>query len=140
MALAVILDGGSRWEPGKVAGVTLQIVRHWELRFNEAGPPGLATRKVPSKASILNVEQRVCLAKIVEAGPVPASHGAVRWRLLDLGQWICDEFGLTVTHFTLGRDLRAMGYRKLSARLRHNSQRIENVADFEKFRRPSGDD
>lgn len=55
----------------------------------------LATRKAPGKASILNDEQRACLAEQVEAGPIPAAHGVVRWRLVDLGQWIWDEFGLS---------------------------------------------
>lgn len=45
LAVAVILDGGSRSDAAKVAGVTLQIVRDWVLRFNEGGPGGLATRK-----------------------------------------------------------------------------------------------
>lgn len=47
MALAVILDCGSRSEAAKVAGVTLQIVWDWVLRFNEAGPAGLARRTSP---------------------------------------------------------------------------------------------
>jgi transposase len=38
LALALILDGGSRGEAAKFAGVTLQIVRDWVLRFNEGGP------------------------------------------------------------------------------------------------------
>ena len=137
MALAVILDGGSRSDAAKVAGVTLQIVRDWVLRFNEAGPEGLATRKAPGKPSILNDEQRARLAEIVEAGPIPAAHGVVRWRLVDLGQWIWDEFGLSVTRFTLGRELRAMGYRKLSARPRHNVQRVDDIADFKKVSPPA---
>ena len=123
MALAVILDGGSRSEAAKVAGVTLQIVRDWVLRFNEAGPEGLATRKAPGKPSILNDEQRARLAEIVEAGPIPAAHGVVRWRLVDLGQWIWE--------------LRAMGYRKLSARPRHNGQRVDDIADFKKVSPPA---
>ena len=47
LALAVILDGGSRSEAANMAGVTLQIVRDWVLKFNESGPEGLATRKAP---------------------------------------------------------------------------------------------
>lgn len=58
LALAVVLDGGSRSGAARVAGVTLQIVRHWVLRFNEDGPQGLATRRAPGKASILDEEQR----------------------------------------------------------------------------------
>ena len=87
LALALILDGGSRSDAAKIAGVTLQIVRDWVLRFNEAGPEGLATRKAPGKPSILNDEQRARLAEIVEAGPIAAAHGVVRWRLVDRQNW-----------------------------------------------------
>lgn len=97
LAVALILDGGSRSEAAKMAGVTLQIVRDWVLRFNEGGPDGLATRKAPGRTSILNDAQRARLAEIVETGPIPAAHGVVRWRLCDLVQWVWDEFQLSVT-------------------------------------------
>jgi transposase len=143
LAVALILDGGSRSDAAKLAGVTLQIVRDWVLRFNESGPDGVATRKAPGRASILNDEQRARLAAVVEAGPIPAAHGVVRWRLADLAQWIWDEFALSVTRHTLGRELRAMGYRKLSARPRHHGQKPDDIVDFKKasppvWRRSSG--
>ena len=90
LAIALILDGGSRSEAAKFAGVTLQIVRDWVLRFNAEGLEGLATRKAPGRASILNDEQRARLAEVVETGPIPAAHGVVRWRLADLAQWVWD--------------------------------------------------
>jgi transposase len=136
LAVALILDGGSRSAAAKIAGVTLQIVRDWVLRFNEGGPEGLATRKAPGRASILNDEQRAQLAEIVEVGPIPAAHGVVRWRLADLAQWIWDEFGLSVTRYTLGRELRAMGYRKLSARPRHRGQKPDDIDVFKKSSPP----
>ena len=132
LALALILDGGSRSDAAKLAGVTLQIVRDWVLRFNAEGPDGLATRKAPGRASILNDEQRARLAVVVEAGPIPAAHGVVRWRLVDLAQWIWDEFNLSVTRHTLGRELRAMGYRKLSARPKHHAQAPGAIEAFKK--------
>lgn len=140
LALALIVDGGSRSDAAKFAGVTLQIVRDWVLRFNEGGPDGLATRKAPGRASILNDEQRARLAEQVAAGPIPAAHGVVRWRLADLAQWIWDEFALSVTRHTLGRELRAMGYRKLSARPRHHGQKPDDIVDKKKLRLPSGAD
>jgi transposase len=73
LAVALILDGGSRSDAAKVAGVTLQIVRDWVVRFNEGGPDGLATRKAPGRTSILNDEQRAKLAEIIETGPIPAA-------------------------------------------------------------------
>ncbi len=136
LALALILDGGSRSEAAKVAGVTLQIVRDWVLRFNEGGPDSLATRKAPGRASILNDEQRARLAEIVETGPIPSVHGVVRWRLADLAQWIWDEFALSVTRHTLGRELRAMGYGKLSARPRHRGRKPDDIVDFKKASPP----
>ena len=136
LAIALILDGGSRSNAAKFAGVTLQIVRDWVLRFNGDGPDGLATRKAPGRASILNDEQRARLAEIVETGPIPAAHGVVRWRLADLAQWVWDEFSVSVTRHTLGRELRAMGYRKLSARPRHRGQKDDDIAIFKKASPP----
>ena len=132
LALAVIVDGGSRGEAAKVGGVTLQIVRDWVLRFNAEGPDGLVSRKAPGKTPILNVEQRCALAETVVAGPIPASHGVVRWRLIDLAQWIWDEFGLSITKQTLSREMRALGFRKLSARPRHHGQKEDAIGDFKK--------
>lgn len=62
----------------------------------------------------------------------------VRWRLADLALWIWDEFALSVTRHTLGRELRALGYRKLSARPRHRGQNPDDIPDFKKLRHPSG--
>lgn len=136
LAIALILDGGSRSDAAKVAGVTLQIVRDWVLRFNAVGPDGLATRKAPGRAPILNDEQRARLAEVVETGPIPAAHGVVRWRLADLAQWVWDEFSVSITRHTLGRELRAMGYRKLSARPRHRGQKDDDIAIFKKASPP----
>lgn len=131
-ALAVIVDGGSRSDAAKVGGVTLQIVRDWVIRFNAEGAEGLVSRKALGKVPILNDEQRSALAETVVAGPIPASHGVVRWRLIDLAQWIWDEFGLSITKQTLSREMRAMGFRKLSARPRHHGQKKDAIADFKK--------
>jgi hypothetical protein len=36
-------------------------------------------------------------------------HGVVRWRLIDLAQWIFEQFRITIAKQTLSRELRAMG-------------------------------
>ena len=132
LALAAILDGGSRSEAAKIGGVTLQIVRDWVIRFNAQGPDGLKSRKAPGKSSILNAEQRRALAVQVDAGPIPASHGVVRWRLVDLAQWIWEEFGLSISKQSLSREMRALGFRKLSARPRHHGQKEDAIPAFKK--------
>ena len=68
----------------------------------------------------------------------PAIHGVVRWRLIDLAQWIFEEFRITIAKQTLSRELRAMGYRKLSARPRHHAQAEGVIEDFKKVSRAPG--
>ena len=132
LALAAIYEGASRSEAAKIGGVTLQIVRDWVLKFNVDGPEGLIDRKAPGQPPKLNNEQRAAIAQMIEDGPIPAVHGVVRWRLADLCQWIFEEFRITVSPQTLSRDLRAMGYRKLSARPRHHAQAAGAIEDFKK--------
>ena len=69
-------------------------------------------------------------------GPIAASHGVVRWRLIDLAQWIWDEFALSISKQTLSRELRAMGYRKLTARPRHHAQDADAIPAFKKASPP----
>ncbi|WP_424111317.1 IS630 family transposase [Roseiarcus sp.] len=132
LALAAIYEGASRTEAAKIGGVTLQIIRDWVLKFNAHGPDGLIDRKPPGQAPRLNDAHRAALASIIESGPIPAVHGVVRWRIVDLCQWIWEEFRVVVAKQTLSRELRAMGYRKLSARPRHHAQAAGAIEDFKK--------
>ena len=122
LAIAVILDGSSRTDAARTGGVTLQVIRDWVLRFNEGGPDALRTRKAPGKPPILTDDQRAQLAGVVEAGPKPYLDGVVRWCLVDLAKWVWEEFGVSISPDTVGRELRAMGFRKLSARPQHSAQ------------------
>ena len=135
LALASIYDGATRTEAARIGGVTVQIVRDWVLRLNAEGPEGLVNRKAPGQPSKLNDVQRAALIRIIENGPIPAAHGVVRWRLVDLCQWIWEEFRISVAKQTLSRELRAMGYRKLSARPRHHAQADGAIKDFKKVSR-----
>lgn len=132
LALAVIYEGATRTEAARIGGVTLQIVRDWVMKFNASGPAGLIDRKAPGPQPRLNGQHRAALAAIIESGPIPAVHGVVRWRIVDLGQWLFEEFRVVVSKQTLSRELRAMGYRKLSARPRHHAQAKGAIEDFKK--------
>lgn len=85
---------------------------------------------MPSGArSLLDDAQRQALAQIVESGPIQASHGVVRWRLIDLAQWVWDKFAIRISKQTLSRELRAMGYHRLLARPRHHVQGDNTIPD-----------
>ena len=132
LALAAIYEGATRTRAAEIGGVTLQIIRDWVVKFNELGPDGLIDRKQPRQPSRLNNTHREALAAIVESGPVPAIHGVVRWRIVDLCQWLFEEFRVVVSKQTLSRELRALGYRKLSARPKHHAQTDGTIEEYKK--------
>ncbi len=142
LALAVIYDGGRRTEAAKIGSVGLQIIRDWVLRFNAHGPDGLIGGKAPGNPSKLNDDQRQALVDIVERGPIPAIHGVVRWRLIDLmqGVWEGEPWaaigprtiasGISLSEPTMSREMKALGYRKITARPRHYGQNEFAIEDF----------
>jgi transposase len=132
LALAAVYDGATRTEAAKIGGVTLQIVRDWIMKFNAHGPGGLIDKKAPGQPSKLKDTHRAALARMIEEGPIPAIHGVVRWRLIDLCQWVFEEFRVTVSVQTMSRELRTMGFCKLSARPRHHAQADGAIEDFKK--------
>jgi transposase len=136
LALAAIYEGAPRTEAARIGGVTLQIVRDWVLKFNARGPEGLINGKAPGQPSRLNDAHRAALKRQLEAGPIPSVHGVVRWRLVDLAQILFEDHGVSVSEQTLSRVLRAMGFRKLSARPRHHARDPDAAAVFKKTSPP----
>ncbi|NWG91445.1 MAG: winged helix-turn-helix domain-containing protein [Parvularculaceae bacterium] len=114
----------------------LQSVRDWVLRFNDRGPDGRIGRKAPGPSPKLTDEQRLALKGVVETGPITAAHGVVRWRLCDIAQWLNAEYGVSLDETTVGRELKAMGFRKLSARPRHHARNELAVAAFKETSPP----
>ncbi len=122
LTLAAIYDGATRTEAAVIGGVTVQIVRDWVVKLNARGPKGLIDRKGGGTPPILTDEHRRALVVAIEDGPIPAVHGVVRWRMVDLCQWLWGGYAVRIAKQTLRRELRRMGYRRLSARPRHHAQ------------------
>ena len=83
-ALAEIYDGAKRTDAARLGDVGLQVVRDWVLCFNAKGPAGVINGKATGRPRKLNNAQRRARARIAESGPIPATHGVVRWRRKDL--------------------------------------------------------
>ena len=137
LALAAIYEGATRTEAARIGGVTVQIVRDWVVKFNAHGPAGLINRKPPGQPSKLTDAHRAALQAIVEQGPIPAIHGVVRWRLVDLIAWLWEEFRIAISKQSLSREVRAMNDRKLSDRPRHHAKSEAAVAAFKKTSPPA---
>ncbi len=137
LALAEIYAGGRRTDAARVGATDLQVIRDWVLRFNADGPSGLIDRKAPGNQPKLNTAQRQALAAIVESGSIPAIHGVVRWRLVDLAHWIWQEFAISMDERSVGRILKAMNFVKITARPRHHAQNEWVLEDFKKTSPPA---
>ena len=88
LALAAIYEGATRTEAARISVVTLQVVRDWVLKLSEHGPDGLIDRKVPGQPALLDDTHRAALRAMIESGPNPAVHSVVRWRIVNLCQWL----------------------------------------------------
>jgi transposase len=132
LALAAVYDGASRGEAATVGGMDRQLLRDWALRFNAEGPHGLIDRRAPGGRPKLTTEQLSTVIRLVEDGPIPAIHGVVRWRLVDLVGWIYDEWGVSLDPSRLGKILKGLGYVRLTARPKHHGQ---NEHALEAFKR-----
>lgn len=136
MTVASIYEGAGHLEAARIGGVTPQIVRDWIVRFNARGAAGLIAGRTGGSASKLTADHRRALVKRVEDGPDPAVDGVVRWRLKDLVVWLDQTHGIRLDETTVGRVLKALGYRKLSARPRHHAQDKHAIEDFKKVSPP----
>ena len=138
LALAAVYDGARRGEAAAAGGMDRQILRDWALRFNAEGPDGLIDRKAPGAKPKLTPEQLAAVVRLVEQGPIPAVHGVVRWRLVDLAGWIYDEFSVSLDPSRLGRILKALGYARLSARPKHHAHNERALEAFKANFPPAG--
>jgi transposase len=132
LAIALVLEGVDRKTAAETCGMDRQTLRDRVHRYNAEGPTGLTNRPSPGRRSRRSPEQKAELASWVEAGPDPGRDGVVRWRRVDLKRRIQAEFGVVMHERTVGKQLRALGLRRLVPRPKHPK------ADFaarEAFRR-----
>src|SRR3954463_15695606 len=115
LALALVLEGGSRETAARAAGMDRQSLRDWVHRYDEEGLAGLRDRRRPGRRPRLTPGQEAELAA-VERGPDPDRDGVVRWRRVDLRALIEARFALRPHERTVGEVLRRLGFVRLSVR------------------------
>src|SRR4051794_6495608 len=119
LALALVLEGASREEAARAAGMDRQTLRDWVHRYNAEGLAGLHDRRRPGRKPRLTPEQEAELAAAVEQGPDPDRDGVVRWRRVDLRALIEARFAVRLHERTVGKVLRRLGFSRLSVRPEH---------------------
>src|SRR3569833_4719495 len=103
LALALVLEGGSRAEAARAAGMDRQTLRDWVHRYNAEGLDGLSARRRPGPRPRLTPEQEAELATAVEQGPDPDRDGVVRWRRVGLQALIAARFAVRLHERSVGK-------------------------------------
>jgi len=132
LAIAAAYEGQDRTASAKIGAMDRQTLRDWVHRFNAAGVEGLIDRKPAGAARRLTPEQEAELAALIETGPDFARDGVVRWRCVDLRQLILTRWNIAYHERTIGKLLRRLGFRHISARPRHLEQDPAQIEGFKK--------
>ena len=119
LAIASILDGASRADAARNAGMERQTLGDWVHRYNAEGVEGLKDRQRAGRKPLLDEEQLAELGRLAETQPDPVKDGVVRWRCYDLKNQIKSRFDVEISERSVGRILRTHGFRRLSVRPQH---------------------
>lgn len=123
LALALVLEGASRSEAARAAGMDRQTLRDWVHRYNAAGLEGLKNQANPGgPPRKLSAEQEAAVAEWVREGPKLEEHKVVRWRCCDLRDEIARRFGVEMHERTVGKLLARLNFSRVSVRPRHPEQ------------------
>lgn len=136
LAIAMVLDGASRLDAARQAGMDRQTLRDWVHRYNETGIDGLVSRRPPGPAPKLTAEQMAELRDLVVGGPDPTLHHVVRWRCVDLRTEVARRFSVTVEERTIGKWLRKLELTRLQPRPYHPKKDIAAQEAFKKTSLP----
>lgn len=119
LALANALDGMSREEAARQAGMDRQTLRDWVLRFNAEGVDGLRDRPKSGRPTWLDDGQLATLKALVLRGPDPERDGVSTWRAKDLCRMVEERFGVSYTENGMLRLLHELGLSWQKARPVH---------------------
>jgi transposase len=94
-AIAHALDGVSRAEAARLAGMERQALRDAVARYNAQGLDGLHDRPKGCPRRRLDAKEAAALVAAIERGPDPDVDACCAWRRADLCRWLEAEYGET---------------------------------------------
>ena len=94
LALANALDGLSREEAAKLAGMTGQTLGDWVHRYNAEGVAGLGDRPRSGRPPRLDEGRQAALEALILRGPELERDGCAAWRVRDLCGLVEARFGV----------------------------------------------
>ena len=132
LAIATALEGMSRAEAARLAGMERQALRDAVVRYNAEGLAGLHDRPKPGRPQRLNEAEQAALAARVFRGPDPERDGVAAWTRADLCGWLEARFGKRFHPSSLSRVLRRLDLSRQKARPVHPEADPAAQASFAK--------
>ena len=108
LAIANALEGMSRAEAARLAGMERQALRDAVVRYNAKGLAGLHDRPKPGRLERLSEAEQAALAARVFRGPDPGRDGVSAWTRADLCGWLEERFGKAFHPSSLSRVLQRL--------------------------------
>ena len=132
LAIAHALDGFSRAEAARLAGMERQALRDAVIRYNAEGPDGLHDRPRSGRPERLTPGQQAALKAWVLRGPDPERDKVSAWRLVDICAHAERAYGVRYSEWGMARLLHRLGLSWQKARPRHPQGSAAERAAFEK--------
>ena len=131
-AIAGALEGMSRAEAARLAGMERQALRDALVRYNAEGLSGLYDRPKGRPPRRLTEGEEATLAGVILRGPDPDRDGVCAWTRADLCRWMAEHFGKSYHPSSMTRVLRRMGFSRQKARPGHPRSDAEAQRRFKK--------
>jgi len=131
-AIANALDGMSRAEAARLAGMERQALRDAVVRYNVEDLGGLRDRPKGHPQCRLTEGEEATLAAVILRGPEPERDGCCSWTRADLCFWMAAHFGKTYHPSSMTRVLRRLGFSRQKARPAHPQRDTKAQERFQK--------
>jgi transposase len=132
LAIANALEGSSRAEAARLAGMERQALRDAVLRYNAEGAGALHDRPRSGRPEGLTPGQQASLKAWVLRGPNPERDGVSAWRLADICAHAERAYGVRYSGWGMSCLLKRLGLSRQKARPRHPQGSAAERAAFEK--------
>lgn len=132
LAIANALDGMSRAQAARAAGIERQSLCDAIKRFNAQAIAGLIDRPKGHRRERLCEAEQAVLINLILRGPDPAKGEPCAWTLPDLCRFIEERFDKSMCPQSMSRVVRRLGLSRQKARPVHPQKNPKAAAVFEK--------
>ena len=132
LAIANALEGMTRAEAARLAGMERQALHDAIQRFNAEGPDGLHDRPRSGRPEQLNSGQQAALKAHILRGPEPERDRVSAWRLIDLCEHVERTYGVSYSEWGLSCLLKRLNLSRQKTRPSHPKGSPAAQAAFKK--------